>query len=63
MEQTDRKPCPECGEQNPISKGIEWRCRRCGRWYKKIYRQPPHKDSIEEPVDNNCIRIEDRILK
>jgi ribosomal protein S27AE len=31
-------PCPNCKSMNIASKGIEWRCRDCGRSYKKIKR-------------------------
>ena len=34
----ERPPCPECGSNIIISKGISWLCKDCGRWWLKIKR-------------------------
>ena len=34
--QKKRPKCPRCGFSNPVSRGVEWGCRNCGRrWAKK----------------------------
>ena len=35
----ERPPCPECGAI-PISKGVYWLCKSCGRWFTKNRRNP-----------------------
>lgn len=30
--------CPECGAENPTSNGVDWRCRNCGRRWRKMAR-------------------------
>jgi len=37
----DRPPCPECGSDHVISRGKEWYCRDCGRYWSKIQRRKP----------------------
>jgi len=33
--QTDRPACPRCGGFDIMSRGIQWNCRTCGRYWKK----------------------------
>jgi len=30
--------CPECGCSDTVSRGPSWTCPRCGRYWKKVYR-------------------------
>lgn len=36
----DRPPCPECESTHVISRGKEWYCRKCGKYWSKIRRRP-----------------------
>jgi len=47
-----RPPCPECGAENPASKGYRWRCKKCGREYLKEYRGP-YKNRNDGALDLN----------
>lgn len=33
--ETDRPPCPRCGGYDIMSRGIQWYCKTCGRYWKK----------------------------
>lgn len=39
--------CPDCSGKNIISKGIEWYCKDCGRWWLKKYRNLAGTISLE----------------
>lgn len=48
-----RRPCPDCGAENPTSKGYRWRCTKCGREYLKEYRGPYRKSITEtQPLNS-----------
>jgi len=36
---SDRPKCPECGSKHVISRGKEWYCRDCGKYWSKIKRK------------------------
>lgn len=33
-----RPTCPGCGAPNPVSRGVVWLCKSCGRNFQKIWR-------------------------
>jgi len=45
---SDRPTCPECGSKHVISRGKEWYCRQCGRYWSKIRRRKPQPLNISK---------------
>jgi len=52
-----RPKCPRCKASNPISRGIEWGCKKCGRrWPKKMnwgrnYETEERKQEMDNETD------------
>jgi uncharacterized Zn ribbon protein len=37
--QGERPACPNCGSTNLWSKGVQYKCTQCGKWFAKYPRQ------------------------
>lgn len=49
----DRPSCPDCGG-TPISYGIKWACKDCGRQWLKVMRERNLPDYAARPACPEC---------